>query len=200
MIWWQTLLSCIYHVNAHGEHFLVRILRTYCCRLIQPVKMYLIWYMMWYLKKDMFCKEHDLFGWFVIFITVCPSSIFLVSLAIVHHPADTFRMELVCASVRSLIFMIVRTIVFSNRMHDRTDDFFGPSRVWTPGLAHDLFCWSRVWFPDLAAWFFVGPGFDSQTRSPVSGLWYPWPMSLAPTIRGSGWLCRKIKPSWGKKS
>ena len=72
----KTQLSCIYHVNAHDEHFLVRILRTYCCRLIQPVKMYVIWYMMWYLEKDMFCKEHDLFGCFVIFETVCPSSVF----------------------------------------------------------------------------------------------------------------------------
>ena len=58
----KTQLPCIYHVNGHDEHFLVCILRTYCCRLIQPVKMYVNWYMMWYLKKDMFCKEHILFG------------------------------------------------------------------------------------------------------------------------------------------
>ncbi len=63
----KTQLSCIYHVNVHDEHSLVLILRTSCCRLIHPVKMYINWYMMWYLKKDMFCKEHDLFGWFVIF-------------------------------------------------------------------------------------------------------------------------------------
>ena len=29
--------------------------------------------------------------------------------------------------------------------------------------------------------FFIGPGFDSQARSPVSGQCDPWPMSLAPT-------------------
>ena len=63
--------------------------------------MYVIWYMMWYLEKDMFCKEHDLFGCFVIFETVCPSSVFLVSLAVVRRPADTFHVELVRACART---------------------------------------------------------------------------------------------------
>ncbi len=73
---------------------------------------------------------------------------FLVGLAIVCHPPDTFHVELVWASVpifvRTLIFTIVRTIVFSNHVHDRTNNLFGWSRVRTPGIAHDLFCESRV--------------------------------------------------------
>ena len=51
----------------------------------------------------------------------------------------------------ALIFMIVRTIVFSDRVHNRTNDIFNRSRVRTPGLARDLFCGSRVRFPGLAA-------------------------------------------------
>ena len=60
-------------------------------------------------------------------------------------------MELVRASMRTLIFTIVRAIVFRDRVHDRTNDLFSRSRVRTPGLARDLFCGSRVRFPGLAA-------------------------------------------------
>ena len=45
--------------------------------------------------------------------------------------------------------------------------------------------------------FFIGPGFDSQARSPVSGQCDPWPMSLAPTNGELGW-CEK-KTSWEEK-
>ena len=80
---------------------------------------------------------------------------FFVGLAVVRHPLDTFHIELVRASahlfVHTLILTIVCAIVFSDRMHDRTNDHFGRSRVRTPGLAQDLFCGSRVRFPDLAA-------------------------------------------------
>ena len=55
----------------------------------------------------------------------CP--FFLVGLAIISRPAGMFHVELVAASVRTLLFMIMRAIIFSNRMHDRTNDFLvGP--------------------------------------------------------------------------
>ena len=85
----------------------------------------------------------------MIFPVVC----FVVGLAIVHHPADMFHVELVRASARTLIFMIVHAIVFSDHVHDRMNDLFGRSRVRTPGLANDLFCRSRVRFPDLIVCF-----------------------------------------------
>ena len=91
---------------------------------------------------------------------------FLVSLTVICHPADTFHVELVCASARifvcTLIFTIVWAIVFSDCVHDCTNSPFGWSRVQTPGLACDLFCGSRVRFPDLAAWSFCG----SRVRFP----------------------------------
>ena len=165
MIWWQTQLSCIYHVNVHDEHFLVRILRMYCCRLIQPVKMYAIWYMMLYLKKDIFCKEHDLFGCFVIFKTVCPSSVFGRSgrrpSSSGHVPCGTRSCICTCfvrtwnlrsraRSHLAIACTIARTIVF-----DR-------SRVRTPGLARDRF-FMGPGFESLPVQhdLFVGPGFDS---------------------------------------
>ncbi len=61
--------------------------------------------------------------------------LFLAGLAVVHRPADTFHVELVRASACTLIFTIVRVIVFSDRVHDRTNDLFGRSKVRTPGLA-----------------------------------------------------------------
>ena len=41
--------------------FVVCFLHTSCTRLIQPVEVYINWYMMWCLKKDMFCREHIFF-------------------------------------------------------------------------------------------------------------------------------------------
>ena len=38
--------------------FVACFIHTSCSRLIQPVEVYTKWYMMWCLKKDMFCKEH----------------------------------------------------------------------------------------------------------------------------------------------
>ena len=38
--------------------FVVCVLHMSCCRLIQPVNSHVIWYMMWYLEQDMFCKKH----------------------------------------------------------------------------------------------------------------------------------------------
>ena len=76
-------------------------------------------------------------------------------------------MELVRASVRTLIFTIVRAIVFCDRVHDRTNDLFSRSRVRTPGLARDLFVGPGFDSLALQHDLFVGPGFDSRTRSPV---------------------------------
>ncbi len=61
---------------------------------------------------------------------------------------DTFHVELARASVRTLIFTIMRSIVFRDSVHDHMNDLFSRSRVRTPGLARDLFCGSRVRFPD----------------------------------------------------
>ena len=155
----------------HDEHFVVRILHTSCCRLIQPLKMYVIWYMMWYLEKDMFCKEHIFSDWCIIFRTVCPSSV-SVGLAVVRHPSDTFHVELVCASVHIfvcvLIFTIACRIVFSNRVHDCMNNLFvGPG--FEPLALHTIF-FVGPGFDSLTLQhdLFVGPGFDSWTRSPVS--------------------------------
>ena len=48
------------------------------------------------------------------------------------------------------------------------------------------------WFelPDQTVQFLIGPGFNSQARSTVSGQCDSWPMSLAPTNGDLGW--------WGK--
>ena len=67
--------------------------------MIQPVKMYINWYMMWYLKKDMFCREH-IFSDHSSFLKCLSVIRFLVSLAVVCRPADTFHVELVPASAR----------------------------------------------------------------------------------------------------
>ncbi len=139
--------------------FVVRILHTSCCRLIQPVKMYTNWYMMWYLKKDMFCREHTFFRWFVIFKMVCPSSVFRLvwPSSVVQQTRSMWNsfvhLHIFCTQV--YFYDHVHNHI-SNCVHDHTNDLFGRSRVWTPGLAHDLFCGSRVWFPDLAAWSFCG--------------------------------------------
>ncbi len=69
---------------------------------------------------------------------------FSVDLAVVRRPVDTFHVELVRASVHTLIFTIMRAIVFRNRVHDRMNDLFSRSRVRTPRLARDLFGGSRV--------------------------------------------------------
>ena len=76
----------------------------------------------------------------------------------------------------------------SNRVHNRTSNLFGQSRVWTPGLAHDLFCGSRVRTPALAAWSFLGPLPWCPVLSPV----YPWHTSLAPTNGATGGTTNKI--------
>ena len=110
--------------------------------------------MMWCFKKDMFCREHIFFGWFIIFKTVCLSSV-SVGLAVVRRPVDKFHVALVRAPVRiSYAREFLRSYAWSHKQ------FFGRSRVWTPGLAHDLF---------------VGPGFDSLTLQHDIGQGYTGP-------------------------
>ena len=53
-----------------------------------------------------------------------------------------------------------------------------------------IFNWSVVWTPGQPVQCFIGPGFNSQAGSPVSGQCDSWPMSLAPTNGELGW--------WGK--
>ena len=128
--------------------FVVRILRTSCWRLIQPVKMYTNCYMMWYLKKDMFCREHIFFGWSVIFKTVCPSSVFFFGRSgrrpssSGHIPRGTCLC--ICAHVNFYDHTRDRT---SNCVHDRTNNLLGRSRVWTPGLAAQSFLWVQRSIP-----------------------------------------------------
>ncbi len=102
--------------------------------------------MMWYLKK--ICSARNIiFSDDSSFLkrSVRHPFFFLVGLAVIRHPADTFHMELVCACARilyareilrsrarshlAIACTIARTIVF-----DR-------SRVRTPGLARDRFLW-----------------------------------------------------------
>ena len=151
----------------HDEHFVVRILHTSCWRLIQPVKMYINWYMMWYLKKDMLCKEH-IFSNDSSFLkrSVCHpffgrSRRCLSSSG--HVPHGT-RLCLCAYFVRTWNFTIVCAIVLSDRVHNHTNDLYSQSRVRTPGLARDLFCGSRVRFPGLAAWSFCGPRVQFSDR------------------------------------
>ena len=46
---------------------------------------------------------------------------------------------------------------------------------------------SKVRTPGQPVQFFIGPGFDSEARLPVSGQCDSWPMSLAPTNGELGW-------------
>ena len=171
-----------------------------------------------------------LFGLIHHFWTVWPSSVyflflfffFLVGLAVVHHPADLFHAELVCASayifVRTLIFTIVRAIVFSNRVHDRTNDLFGRSRVRTPGLAHNLLLLVQGLIPWPCSMIFLwvqgsipGPDHLLQAHS-IRGLCHSPPQledqvglqKNKTSMRKKnpiklGWQ-KKIKPQWKKKS
>ncbi len=129
---------------------------------------------------------------------VCPSSIFLVGLAVIRHPADTFHMELVRASACVLcareIFrsrarshlviacMITQMIVSIGPGFEplalHVIDFYG-SRVRIPARAARSFRGSRVRFP--------GP--DRPFLGPV----YPWPTSLAPTNGATGGTAEQKK-------
>ena len=105
-------------------------------------------------QKDMFLQGTYLFGSFVTFETVCPSSVFGRSgrrpSSSGHIPRGVF--SCICACFRTHVnFYDCTRDSISDRMHDCTIDLFGRSRVQTPGLANDLFCGSRVRTPTLAS-------------------------------------------------
>ena len=111
---------------------------------------------MWCFKKDMFCREHILFRWFIIFKTVCLSSIFGRSgrcpSSSRHVPRGTHLC--ICAYfVHMLIFTIVCTIV-------RTIFSIGPG--FEPLALHTIFFVGQGIEPlPLQHNLFVGPGFGS---------------------------------------
>ena len=82
---------------------------------------------------------------------VCLLSVsFLVGLAVVCHPADMFRVELVRASVHAFVRMLALTIIcMIVCMIVCTIFFVGPGFE-SLALHHSLFGRSRVQAPDLA--------------------------------------------------
>ena len=148
--------------------FVVRILHTSCCRLIQPVKMYAIWYMMWYLEKDMFCKEH-----------IFSNDLSFLKRS-VHHPffgrsgrrpsssghvPRGIRSCICMCFVRTWNFTIACAIAFSDRVHDRMNDLFQSVQGLNPWPCR----WSIFMGPGFESLpvqhdLFVGPGFDSLAR------------------------------------
>ena len=152
---------------------------------------------MWYLKKDMFCREH-IFSDHSSFLKRSVRRPFLVGLAVVRRPADTFHVELVRASAR---ISCAREILRSRaRSHlaiactiARTIFSIGPG--FEPLALHVIdFYGSRVRIPARAARSFRGsrvrfPGPDRPFLGPV----YPWPTSLAPTNGATGGTAEQKK-------
>ena len=95
-------------------------------------------------QKDMFLQGTYLFGSFVTFKTVCPSSVFGRSgrrpSSSGHVPCGT-RSCICTYFVCTWNLTIACAIAFSDRVHDRTNDLFDRYRVQTPGLACDWFLW-----------------------------------------------------------
>ncbi len=128
--------------------------------------------MMWYLKKDMFCREHIFFGSFVIFKTVCPLSVFGRS---GRHPSSSGHFphgtrSCICTYfVCTLIFMIVCMIVLAITCTIvRTIFSIGPG--FKPLALHMIYFVGPGFDPlPVQHDLFVGPGFKSRTQSPVSG-------------------------------
>ena len=125
-------------------------------------------------QKDMFLQGPYLFGSFVIFKMVCPSSVFfLVGLAVVCSPADTFHVELVRASARisyarEILRSSARSYLVIACTIVRTIFLVGPG--FEPLVLHViLFVGPGFESLTLQHDLFVGPGFDSRTRSSVLG-------------------------------
>ena len=112
------------------------------------------------------------------------------SLVIVLHPTDALHMDI------AITFHVAVSIsTYFLQSHDRVHVFFTIYVIM-------LFCTSPFtrsqYFagPGFEPWtmqdlIFMGPGFNSRARMPVSGQVNPWPMSLAPTIGGSGCFAEK---------
>ncbi len=122
-----------------------------------------------------------LFGSFVTFKTVCPLSVFwsVWPSSVVQRTRSTCNLFVHCLYfVRTWNFTIACAIAFSDRVHDRTNDLFGWSRVRTPGLARDWFLWVQGSTPCPCSMIFSWvQGSIPWSWSPVSGPMYPWPMS-----------------------
>ena len=131
------------------------------------------------------------------FKTVCLSG-FLVGLAIVHHPADTFHVELVRASAHiSYARKILRSCVQSHLAIACTikQTIFLVGLGFEP-LAMDAiyFCGSRGLNPCPCSTIFLWvQGLIPWPWLPVLGLVYPWPMSLAPTNGATGGTAEQKK-------
>ena len=132
--------------------FVICVLQVSWHRLIQPVEVYTNWYMMCYLKKDMFCKKPILFDWCIIFWMVCPSSFswFVWPLSVIiqqNHSTWILFMHSVHAFIRTLILTIVHAIMWAIMWMIVWAIIFDWFRVWAPTLAVQSFCGSRVQFP-----------------------------------------------------
>ncbi len=116
-------------------------------------------------QKDMFLQGTYLFGSFVTFETVCPSSVFGRSgrrpSSSGHVPRGTRSCICTCF-MRTWNFTIACAIAFSDRVHDRTNDRFQSVQGSNP--------WPCTWSIFMGPGFeslpvqhdlFVGPGFDS---------------------------------------
>ena len=138
--------------------FVICVLQVSWHRLIQPVEVYTNWYMMCYLKKDMFCRKPILFDWCIIFWMVCPSSFswsgWPLSVVIQQkHSTWILFMHSVHAFIRTLILTIVHAIMWAIMCTIVWTIIFGWFRVWAPTLAARTFCGSRVQFPG-PDWYF----------------------------------------------
>ena len=107
---------------------------------------------MWYLEKDMFCKEHDLFGCFVIFETVCPSSVFwsVWLSSVIQRTRSTWN-----------LFVHVRVFCTHVKFYDRVHDRILRSRARSYKRSFWSVQGSNPW--PCTRSFFVVPGFDSLT-------------------------------------
>ncbi len=90
--------------------FVVCVLQVSCHMLIQPVEVYMNWYMIWYLKR--YILQGTYHFWLMHHFSNGLSIIhFSVGLAAVHHPVDTFNLELIRASVHAFVCMLIITVV-----------------------------------------------------------------------------------------
>ena len=163
--------------------------------------MYINWYMMWYLKKDMLCKEYiflnvlsflkrsvrrPFFSWSgrrlsSIFQLIWPSSV-------VQLIRSTWNLFVHLREFRTHLkfYNRVRDHI-SYRVRNRMNDLFCWSRVRTPGLAHDLFLWVQGSNPCPCSTIFLWvQGSVPWPWLPVFGLVYHWHTSLTPTNGATG--------------
>ncbi len=136
--------------------FVVCFVHATCSRLIQPVVVYIKWYMMWCLKR--YALQGTYRFWLIHHFS---------NLAIICHPVDMFHMELVCtfhvcfcthASSHDR-----RQNTMCDHVHDHRHNLFGKVQVLNPWYCSTIFLWVQGSIP----W----------PWSPVFGMWCPSPMS-----------------------